>query len=145
MRSRPRLERTTAADVVGDDEANVEALGGGFDGGTGGTGATLLGSALPALAYQQTGYDRSCDITEYRSKFVGLHGRGVGNKDDVLILDREFLSRQVRFAVPQVKTINDRRNRARRSAAYRLIERTYDGVGLVTEKKDALRLGQIIA
>jgi hypothetical protein len=74
-----------------------------------------------------------------------LHGRGVGNKDDVLILDREFLSQQVRFAVPQVKTINDRRNRARRSAAYRLIERTYDGVGLVTEKKDALRLGQIIA
>ena len=71
MRSWPRLERTTAADVVGDDEANVEALGGGFDGGTGGTGATL------------------------------------------------------------------------RSAAYRLIERTYDGVGLVTEKKDALRLGQI--
>jgi hypothetical protein len=39
MRSRPRLERTTAADVVGDHEANVEALGGGLDGGT---GATLL-------------------------------------------------------------------------------------------------------
>lgn len=61
-------------------------------------------SAVPALAYQETGYERSGDITEYRSEFVGSHGRGVGNKDDVLILDWEFLSQQVRFAVPQIKT-----------------------------------------
>src|ERR1700758_4465781 len=48
-------------------------------------------STFHVTAGHQTGHDRTGDLIERGKEFVDLRGRRIGDKDDVLVMDREFL------------------------------------------------------
>src|SRR5215471_1461261 len=102
-------------------------------------------SAVSIMARHEAGDDGPGDLIERREEFVDLRRGGVGDKNHVLVVHRELLREQIGFAVPEVETVDDRRDALSRRGRYRLTERPDDGVRLVAEQEHAFWFGQIIA
>src|SRR5580704_19420652 len=70
----------------------------------------------------QAGHDWTRDLIERGEEFVDLRSRGIGDKDDVLVVDRELLRERVGFAVAEIEAIDHRRDASAGAGGDRLIE-----------------------
>ena len=59
------------------------------------------------MARDQAGNTRSGDLVERREEFIDLRRGGVGDKDDVLVVDGKLLREGVRFPVAKVEAAYD--------------------------------------